>query len=229
MRIALIGPEDRIAEWQQRLPHIEPVYVATTPPPFHDRPDIDLVFDLDLDQDPERMAAYAPVPGLMVIGCAVKRTLAELALWGGRPPAGSLVGLNALPTFLHRPAWEFSLYQSEDRERLELICNELDLAWEIVEDRLGMVTPRVLAMIINEACTLVQEGTASPGDIDAAMRLGTNYPLGPLAWAAAIGPEHLVELLDLLRQETGEGRFRVAPLLRNLLRRGEWFDVRADA
>ena len=229
MRIALIGSEDRIAEWKHRLAHVELAYEGQTPPPFNGRTAIDLVFDLNLDEEPERMAAYASEAGLTLIACAVKRSLAELVHWGGRLPACTLMGLNAWPTFLARPAWEFSLYQEADRPALEAICDALDLAWEIVEDRVGMVTPRVLAMIVNEACTVVQEGTASPNDIDLAMRLGTNYPLGPLDWAGRIGPYHLAELLDRLREETGEGRYRVAPLLRQLLRRGEWFDTGTPA
>jgi 3-hydroxybutyryl-CoA dehydrogenase len=53
---------------------------------------------------------------------------------------------------------------------------KLDWKYIQVEDRVGMVTPRVIFMIINEACCTLQEGTASMKDIDTSMKLGTNYP-----------------------------------------------------
>jgi 3-hydroxybutyryl-CoA dehydrogenase len=73
---------------------------------------------------------------------------------------------------------------------------------------------RVLAMLVNEAAALVDRGEAAPADVDIAMRLGTNYPLGPLEWGDRIGASKIVAILDELAQATPTGRYRVADRLR---------------
>ena len=60
----------------------------------------------------------------------------------------------------------------------------------------------------------------SPEDIDTALRLGFNYPRGPLEWADQIGLEHVVATLDALYEELHEERYRVAPLLRRMVAEG---------
>ena len=86
---------------------------------------------------------------------------------------------------------------------------------------------RVVATLVNEAASAVAEGVASPEDVDTAMRLGTNYPEGPLAWGERIGLAHVVETLDRLHAEVPDGRYRVTPLLRELAEdRGSFFAER---
>jgi 3-hydroxybutyryl-CoA dehydrogenase len=94
-----------------------------------------------------------------------------------------------------------------------------------VLDRLGaeQVSARVLATIVNEAASAVQDGVATPDAIDTAMRLGTNYPSGPLEWGERIGLEHVVHTLDALHGAVPDGRYRVIPLLRRLAESGGSF------
>ena len=87
-----------------------------------------------------------------------------------------------------------------------------------IEDTPGLVLPRIVCALANEAVFAVGEGVADPGTIDQAMRLGTNYPIGPLAWAAEIGYAHAIAVLDHLHAEYGEECYRVAPLLRKWAR-----------
>jgi 3-hydroxybutyryl-CoA dehydrogenase len=84
----------------------------------------------------------------------------------------------------------------------------------VVVDRVGLVTPRVICMIINEAFYTVQEGTASKKDIDIAMKLGTNYPLGPFEWAKKIGIENVYLVLDSVYKDTKDERYKICPLLK---------------
>jgi 3-hydroxybutyryl-CoA dehydrogenase len=81
-------------------------------------------------------------------------------------------------------------------------------------DSPGLVLPRIVGMLANEAAFAAGEGVADFDTIDKAMQLGTNYPHGPLAWAKELGFTKVVSLLDHLHHEFGEERYRVAPLLR---------------
>lgn len=83
-----------------------------------------------------------------------------------------------------------------------------------VQDSPGLVLPRIIAMLANEAAFAAGEGVAAAETIDTAMQLGTNYPHGPLAWARELGYARVTTVLDHLREEYGEERYRVAPLLR---------------
>jgi 3-hydroxybutyryl-CoA dehydrogenase len=85
------------------------------------------------------------------------------------------------------------------------------------------ITDRVLATIVNEAASAVAEGVAEPSAIDTAMRLGTNYPAGPLEWGERLGLARVVSVLDALHAGVPDGRYRVVPLLRELAERGGSF------
>ena len=92
-------------------------------------------------------------------------------------------------------------------------------------ERLGeeQIGARVLATIVNEAASAVEDGVATPEAIDIAMRLGTNYPSGPLEWGERIGLGRVVHTLDALHDAVPDGRYRVIPLLRQLAERGGSF------
>jgi 3-hydroxybutyryl-CoA dehydrogenase len=73
---------------------------------------------------------------------------------------------------------------------------------EWLPDEPGMVSPRVIAMIVNEAWFALEEGVSSREDIDVAMKLGTNYPFGPFTWGEKIGVKKIVSLLTTLHQKS---------------------------
>jgi 3-hydroxybutyryl-CoA dehydrogenase len=102
-------------------------------------------------------------------------------------------------------------------QRAEAFFGSLGRRTVWVGDAPGLVLGRILAQVVNECAFAVGEGVGSAEDVDAGMRLGLNYPRGPLAWADAIGLDHIVMILDGLREEYGEERYRVAPLLRRLV------------
>jgi 3-hydroxybutyryl-CoA dehydrogenase len=78
----------------------------------------------------------------------------------------------------------------------------------------AQIEARVLAAIVNEAASGVADGVAAPEAIDTAMRLGTNWPEGPLAWGERIGLASVTRTLDALHAGVPDGRYRVTPLLR---------------
>jgi 3-hydroxybutyryl-CoA dehydrogenase len=89
-----------------------------------------------------------------------------------------------------------------------------------VKDAAGLTFPRILSLIINEAARSLDEGVARAEEIDVAMRLGVNYPKGPLRWADEIGLDEVYAVLEGLQRETGDDRYRPAPLLKRLVAAG---------
>lgn len=87
------------------------------------------------------------------------------------------------------------------------------LAVSRVDDVAGLVGLRTVAMLANEGADAVLQGIGSAADIDLAMRFGTNYPLGPLAWADTLGVSFVARVLANLRAHYGEERYRVSPLI----------------
>lgn len=90
-------------------------------------------------------------------------------------------------------------------------------------DVAGLVVLRTVACLANEAADVLTWSGAAPADIDTAMRLGTAYPQGPLAWADALGPARLATLLAHLQQHYGEVRYRRSPALSRLQHTGGLF------
>ncbi|ROQ90719.1 3-hydroxyacyl-CoA dehydrogenase [Desulfosoma caldarium] len=89
-----------------------------------------------------------------------------------------------------------------------------------VKESPGFAVNRILCPMINEAIFVYSEGIASAEDIDRAMTLGANHPIGPLALADMVGLDTLLFVLEGLHKELGEDKYRPAPLLRKMVRAG---------
>ncbi|MEY5098039.1 MAG: 3-hydroxyacyl-CoA dehydrogenase PaaC [Pseudomonadota bacterium] len=93
-------------------------------------------------------------------------------------------------------------------------------AVSVLRDVPGLAVMRTVAMLANEAADAVNQGVCDAAGADAAMRLGVNYPLGPLAWADAIGVGRVHTVLQHLADFYGEDRYRVSPLIRQAVHAG---------
>jgi 3-hydroxybutyryl-CoA dehydrogenase len=82
----------------------------------------------------------------------------------------------------------------------------------LVKDSAGFVTSRINAMIGNEAFAMLQEGVASAGDIDKALKLGLNHPMGPFEMIDLVGLDTRLAVLEFLHRSLGE-KYRPSPLL----------------
>jgi|GEM_PF-5968838 len=114
--------------------------------------------------------------------------------------------------------------QKADRESgLGLPLPLLD-TWEVltgmdaaeIVDSPGGVQARIVHSLINEAAMALKEQLCSPENLDMAMKLGVNYPEGPLHWANRIGLETVLATMECLYRNYGEERYRPAPLLRDM-------------
>jgi 3-hydroxybutyryl-CoA dehydrogenase len=173
----------------------------------------ELVFDFIIEEEPHQFEIYCNHRTTVFLNTC-KINLAELVHLLGRRVNSTLFGFNGMPTFLNRKIMEVSCWQKDDAEALKKICGQLETDFMIVEDRIGLVTPRVVCMIINEAYYTILEGTATREDVDIAMKLGSNYPFGPFEWSSRIGVKHVYELLEAVYEDTRDERYKICPLLK---------------
>lgn len=89
-----------------------------------------------------------------------------------------------------------------------------------VEEAPGFVVNRILIPMINEAVGILADNVASAEDIDLAMKLGANHPMGPLALADLIGIDVCLAIMEVLYTEFGDSKYRPHPLLRKMSRAG---------
>jgi 3-hydroxybutyryl-CoA dehydrogenase len=203
--------------------------------PGQPEPSIAAYIDLDFAPDPDRIEKLSRLLPTLVFVNAVTPTLLEI----GRP----FIRINAWPGFGTRKLHELVLpgdptgngpdaapdsrsatapsdtNAAAINHRIATLYRELDCRYLNAPDIPGMISARVVAGIINEAWYTWEEKVSTKEEIDTAMRLGTNYPLGPFEWGDRIG---LGEVAGLLRElsKTDE-RYKPARSLLDTARIGE--------
>lgn len=221
MKILVIGfgarAEELIAQFP---PKLDITHMDSAPSDQNTVTGYDVVFDLNYGQGVSTPGAYDRFTGTLVVG-GVCTPLVSMTAFDVLQP-DTLIGMNLLPTFISREVKEWSFLNDKSRKAGKQLAAALGWTFLEVDDRVGMVTPRIILQIINEACYTLQEGTATIEDIDNAMKLGTNYPYGPFEWADRIGLDHLVDLFEALVMEDSE-RYKICPLLMDKYWREETF------
>lgn len=131
-----------------------------------------------------------------------------------------IIGMGLYNTFSNAKLIEIAPSKITDDkllENAESFLKEINVNYAKVPDRAGLVFPRILSMIINEAAQVYSENAASRDDIDTAMKLGTNYPFGPLEWADKLGIDLVYNILTALQNGYGEDRYRPHPALKEMV------------
>ena len=224
MKILIAGEEKRAHELRAKLAANTTLEIDFTDgDEDEDYQNYDCIFDLNFDDDPSNLPLYAALKEVPVFVNAVKLSLNEAVYASEAKIKCRLFGINAIPGFISNNIWEISIYRKFETPELDKLAKEIGFEYLPVEDRVGMVKPRIIFMIINEACYTLQEGTASIEDIDTAMKLGTNYPFGPFEWCDRIGITNVFETLAALYEDTKDERYKICPLLKTKYLRNETF------
>ncbi len=122
---------------------------------------------------------------------------------------GNFIRMNAWNGFLERDLIEIVVADSE--VMADTVLKAFGWKYQIVPDIPGMIAVRIIAMIINEAYFGLGDRISTKDEIDIAMKLGTNYPLGPFEWSQKIGLKKIYTLLKKLSEQ--DSRYAVAPAM----------------
>ena len=140
------------------------------------------------------------------IGAGLKRPMIGMHFFNPAP----VMKLVEIIAGLHTP--------TEIVEKIKKISEDIGKVPVQVEEATGFVVNRILVPMINEAVGIYAEGVASVEGIDAAMKLGANHPIGPLALGDLIGLDVCLAIMDVLYHETGDSKYRAHTLLRKMVR-----------
>lgn len=155
-----------------------------------------------------------PDDALLLVS-ALAASATEIASWTGSP--ARVVGYGLLPPFSVTGLAEFAPALQTEFEmvtRARRFWEELGFGVVRVPDAPGLVRPRVVCSLINQAVHTMVANDITPEDIDTAMREGMGYPRGLLSWADEIGLDVVAGTLEALLRYKGDERYRPAPLLR---------------
>ena len=198
MKVAWIARDEQKQEWCS-FPGHTPEQSGVAQETWLTHPalltDQTLCIDLSFEEQPEHLAAlenFQKRGGIVVVASSLKI--------GQELPEG-FIRINAWPGFLDKSCIELAGGNSFAQAQVKLFFKEVGRTTEFVKDQIGFIAPRVIACIINEAYLALQEGVSTKDQIDLAMQLGTNYPLGPFAWADKIGKKKILALLTLLSKD----------------------------
>jgi 3-hydroxybutyryl-CoA dehydrogenase len=198
MQIVLSGSASQIAAFREKNLTGEVNIIIAGESPLPER--ADLWFDLGFS---DQGNAFPQVTADPILVNAVALTQQELA--------PNQIRFNAWEGLWERSILEIAAGHEEYTTRATALLTSIGLSYTIVPDVPGMVSARVVSMIINEAYFALGDGVSSREEIDIAMQLGTNYPYGPFAWARLIGPKRIHSLLHKLSQT--DSRYTPAPAL----------------
>lgn len=166
------------------------------------------------------LGGYLP-PNALIFASALATSATQAAAWVPNPER--VVGFGVVPPLKNEGLVELTAALQTSPEtmiRAKAFVEALGQETVVVGDGPGLVRARTICCLINEACSAVLEGVATPQDIDQAMQLGTNYPYGPLAWGDYIGLDTVLGIMIGLFNEWGEDRYRPSPLLRRMVSAG---------
>lgn len=160
-------------------------------------------------------------PACPIVASCLRFSTTQIASWAQRPER--IVGFATFYPIADKKVIELSAGLKTQEQSLregEGFFQRLGKETARVREGAGLIFPRILSLLINEAVHTLSERVAAADEIDLAMRLGVNYPSGPLSWADRVGLDEVLAVLEGLQEETGDDRYRAAPLLKRMVQAG---------
>ncbi len=203
MTILILGTDQQAREVRDKFgdPHAYTEWLGAA----------DVVFDFVSPMEPEQLRRYDGFEKPIYIDSSLIPLSKSLVNFPGL--RDRVIGFCGLNGFVNRELLEVTTLSNTSEALAAESCKALGTEYRLVADQAGMVSPRMVCMIINEAYYTLEEGTATREDIDLAMKLGTNYPWGPFEWGDRIGLKNVVAVLNAAKKETGDSRYQVCELL----------------
>lgn len=189
-----------------------------------DAADCDLVVEAAVEKMEIKKLIFAELDGI----CDEKTILAsntsslsitEIAAATNRP--GKVIGMhffNPAPVMKLVEIIKGIVTTEDTFNKVKEITEAIGKEGVAVEEAPGFVVNRILVPMINEAVGILADGIASAEDIDKAMKLGANHPIGPLALGDLIGLDVCYFIMEILYEEYGDSKYRAHPLLRKMVR-----------
>ena len=190
-----------------------------------------LVVETSAGEEREKSTVISKLDAVLPSSCVIltsglRFSATEIASWTTKPER--VVAFATLYPIRARKLVELSAglkTQEQAVQAAENFFSQLKKPTVRVREGAGLVFPRILSLIINEAARALSEEVAGADEIDVAMRLGVNYPQGPLHWADQAGLDEVLAVLEGLQRETGDDRYRPAPVLKRMVQAG-WLGER---
>lgn len=207
---------------QQAMDDILARITATTD--YKDLADADLIIEaavenMDLKIEVFKMLDEMCKPETVLATNSSSLSITAIAAATGR--AGRVIGMhffNPAPVMKLVEVIRGQQTSDEVFDAIFALCQEIGKTPVAVNEAPGFVVNRVLIPMINEAVGILADGVASRDDIDAAMKLGANHPMGPLALGDLIGLDVCLAIMEVLHSEYGDDKYRPHPLLRKMVR-----------
>ena len=187
--------------------------------------DCDLIVEVALEKMEIKQAIFKELMGIVKKECMFASNTSSLSITKiGEGLDRPMIGMH-----FFNPADRMKLVEvirgentpQEMVDKITAIATEIGKTPVQVKEAPGFVVNRILIPMINEAIGIYADGTASVADIDEAMKLGANHPMGPLALGDLVGLDIVLAIMEVLQNETGDPKYRPHPLLRKMVRAGK--------
>lgn len=219
---------DRLLESGRRTPDdLARAAAKLIPATLEDAAAVGLVIEAIVEQFPAKAALFKRLASMVRVETILASNTSSISISAlghasGRP--GRVVGLHFFNPVPAMPLVEVVRGFDTSAETIDAsvaFASTLGKTPVVVNDAPGFVANRILLPMINEAIFTLQDGVASREAIDEVMKLGMAHPMGPLALADLIGLDVCLAILETLRHDLGEDKYRPAPLLRRMVAAGK--------
>ena len=191
---------------------------------FNDLRDSDLIIEVVAEQMPLKKEIFKTLdevckPEAILATNTSSLSITEIGAATSRPER--VIGLhffNPVPMMKLVEVISGQLTDPAVHDKAMEIAREVGTTPVSVNEAPGFVVNRILIPMINEGVGILADGVATREDIDEAMKLGANHPMGPLALADLIGLDVCLAIMEVLYTEFGDSKYRPHPLLRKMVR-----------